>query len=164
MERPYNERILFVFPGPLVRIYGVCVHFSDSPKDPAPTDGTSHVAVWSCCALEHDPTFHISPPASWVVQSPFCAALPTADAWLLGSRGSFNMCGNFAGKTRRQGQAQQVGALGINIRGRRFSRGLHASNKICKQRLHHMVTVPCVAYPLVHLLISTANQEGKQCG
>ena len=44
-----------MFPGPLVRTQGVCLHFPQSPKDPPPTDGTPHAAVWSSLALSHIP-------------------------------------------------------------------------------------------------------------
>ena len=118
-----------MFPGPLVRTQGICLHFPAGPKDPPPTDGTPHVAVWFCLALERDPTFHDSPLTSWVVQATFWGALPTADAWLPGSQQSFHMCGNCAGKVRRRDWAQQVGALGIHTRGRRYSRGLKATQQ-----------------------------------
>lgn len=132
VEGPRNEWPPLVFPGPPMRTYGVCLYFPGSPKDPTPTDGTSHVAVWSCCTL--DPTFHISLLTSWVIQAPFWGALPTTNAWLLGSWQSFAICGDCAGKAMRQGWAWQVGALGINVRERRSSRSL----KTVQQR--HMQT------------------------
>lgn len=125
-EALYNERQPPArASGPHVSTYGVCLHFPAGPKDPTLTDGTSHAAVWSCCALEHDPTFHISPPAGWVVQAPVCGALPTADAWLLGRRQSSHVCGNRAGKMRRQGGLSKW--VHWELRAKRASRGLKAT-------------------------------------
>lgn len=109
-----------MFPGPLVRTRGVCLHFPHGPKSPPPTVGTPHAAVWSSLALSHIPhqsSDYLGGPGS------SRGALPTADAWLPGSCQSFHMCGNCAGKVRRQDWAQQVGALGIHQRARRSSRG-----------------------------------------
>lgn len=91
-----------------------------APKVPLPRLGHP---MQQCGPVSLYPTFHISLLTTWVVQAPVRGALPTADAWLPGSCRSFHMCGNCAGKVRRQDWAQQVGALGIHRRARRSSRG-----------------------------------------
>ena len=146
-----------MFPGPLVRTRRVCLHFPHGPKDPLPRMGHT---MQQCGPASLSPTFHISLLTTWVVQAPVRGALPTADAWLPGSRQSFHMCGNVLERWGdRAGLSKWVHWEFIEEQGGPPEASRLPGNKTGKQWLHPMAMVPSVAYPLAHLPRAAADQE-----
>ena len=120
-----------MFPGPPSRENSESLSaFPSWPQRSPPTDGTRHAAVWSSLALSHIP----HQPSDYL-GGPGSSPGSLANCWCLApwQPPKLPHVWECAGKVRRQGWAQQVGALGIHRRARRSSRGFQATRQQDRQ-------------------------------